>query len=368
MKQIPDLTACRALFAGWVFAYHVNLQAHFDPLLGPLGGVVRSGAMGVDGFFILSGMILAYAHPDLGPTLQRAGAFWVKRLVRIYPLHLLMITLMAAMLGSAWMVGLQPREPGRFGPDELLSHLLLVQAWGFSDRWAWNYPSWSISAEWAGYLVFPLLLPLLRPARGAMLAGLIAACLAALGAAQLYAISAGLSLTYDGGLLRFFPEFIAGVLALRWTQAPRWPLPGHVVAWTGGAIVLGGALVHSELVTVAGLFLALAGMMRTNLQGRPGLLGRIPGMVWLGEISYAYYMSFALIETLQATLWRGLGLDPAGHKLLYGLGMTVPTLVLAALAWALVERPAMRAHAAWRRRRHAGVSVAPVLQGSPQEQ
>ena len=73
MKHVVDLTCCRALFAAWVFAYHMNLQTHYADALGPLGSVVERGSLGVDGFFILSGMILAHAHPHLAPTLSEAG-------------------------------------------------------------------------------------------------------------------------------------------------------------------------------------------------------------------------------------------------------------------------------------------------------
>ena len=33
-----------------------------------------------------------------------------------------------------------------------VSNGLLVHAWGVLDELTWNYPSWSISAEWAAYL------------------------------------------------------------------------------------------------------------------------------------------------------------------------------------------------------------------------
>ena len=306
--------------------------------------------MGVDGFFILSGMILAYAHADLAPTLGQARAFWAKRLVRIYPLHLLMILTMAAMVGGGLLVGLHPREPERFGLDELLNNLLLVHAWGFSDRWAWNYPSWSISAEWAGYLAFPLLLAVLRRGGPWARAAWLGIALLAIGGVHRYAAQAHLSLTFDGGLLRFFPEFCAGTVALGCAQAERWPVRGRLVACAGAVLALGGCWVASQTLIVAGLWLYLAGLLRANLEHAPGLLGRLPGMVWLGEISYAYYMSFALVETLQASLWRAAGVAPAQEKLAYLASTTALTLGLATLAWALVERPALRAFVAWRRR------------------
>src|SRR3546814_19100256 len=42
-------------------------------------------------------------------------------------------------------------------PYTTLFRSLLVQDWGLTDALAWNDPAWSISAEFAAYLLFPLL-------------------------------------------------------------------------------------------------------------------------------------------------------------------------------------------------------------------
>ncbi len=353
MKHISDLTCCRALFAGWVFAYHLNLQAQYADSLGGAAALVRHGSLGVDGFFILSGMVLAYAHPDLRLSFPDARRFWGKRLARIYPVHVAMIVAMALMIGSAWLLHVHPRDPERFGFGEMLRHLLLVHAWGMSDRWAWNYPSWSISAEWAGYLAFPLLWALLRVQNGIGVAVVLPLTLLGVAAAERIAVVQGLSLTYDGGLIRFFPEFIAGIMVLPLLRhVPRW-LPARPVALAGGIGAIAAAVAGSETATIAGLWFVLAGLMVAGRRGQPPLLGRIPGLIWLGEISYSYYMSFALVETLQATVWRRFATPPAAHPLLYVVTTTALTLAVATLTWRLVEMPALRAYGAFTRRRAA---------------
>ncbi len=144
------------MFAAWVYLYHLRLQlGQFE--FGGFDFAVRRGYLGVDGFFVLSGMVLAHAHPALEPRLAEALRFWGKRLLRIYPVHLATVSLLLMVVLVGWAMGLPPRDPGRFAPGELVRHLLLVHGWGFSARWAWNYPSWSISTELAGYLAFPLL-------------------------------------------------------------------------------------------------------------------------------------------------------------------------------------------------------------------
>jgi len=351
MKHLTDLTCSRAIFAAWVFAYHVNLQAEYAHALGPLGDVVRRGALGVDGFFILSGMILAYAHPDLQPSFAQSRPFWGRRLARIYPVHLAMIVAMALMIGSAWLLGMHPRDPQRFGLDELLNHLLLVHAWGFSDRWAWNYPSWSISAEWAGYLLFPYLWALLRAQNGTGLAVVLPLTLLGVVATHVAAHAQGLSLTYDGGLMRLFPEFIAGIAIQPLLNFVPRRINGNVVALVAGVGFVFAAGCDQEVATIVALWLMLAGLMHAGVAAKRPVLGRVPGLRWLGEISYSYYMSFALVETLQATIWRHFAVSPHDRPALYVFTTTAATLLIATLTWLLVERPGMRAYAAFARRR-----------------
>lgn len=68
---LSDLTAIRALLALWVFAFHTNFHLHFAALTGGIG----RGYLGVDGFFILSGLVLAHRHPASRLTPGTLGRF-----------------------------------------------------------------------------------------------------------------------------------------------------------------------------------------------------------------------------------------------------------------------------------------------------
>lgn len=351
MKRIDDITCCRALFAGWVFAYHLDLQTRYAPSASFLGRLVERGALGVDGFFILSGMVLAYAHPHVKLTLGDAGRFWTKRLVRIYPVHLAMIAAFLMMLGTGYLLHQHPRDPGRFSVGELLGQLSLLHAWGASDRWSWNYPFWSISAEWAGYLAFPVLWTRLRDSGRLALAIALALAFAGALATRHLAAAENLSLTYDGGVLRFFPDFLAGMAVVPLLRI--WParIPGRLVALVGSGLIALGTLAASEMTIIVGLWCMLAGLMAAAWQGRSAVCARLPGFVWLGDISYSFYMSFAFVETIQAGIWRHVAVAPTARPLLYVLTTTAAMLVLATLTWGLVERPALRAFAAETRKR-----------------
>jgi peptidoglycan/LPS O-acetylase OafA/YrhL len=339
--RIGDLTACRAIFAGWVFLYHLSL--HLGPgVFSWLQPVVGRGYLGVDGFFVLSGLVLAYAHPTLTCRPADMGRFWVKRLLRIYPVHFAMIGLLGLMVVGGAAAGLSPRDPGRFDAGELVRHLLLIHGWGLSGRWAWNYPSWSISTEWAGYLAFPLLWLALRRVRPGLCLLVAAAMLALLAVVDRRAGLVGLNLTYEGALGRFFPEFIAGMVAVRIVGLLERRVSGPALACAGVGLVALALLLLRDWAVVAGLWLVLAGLLIAARQGRAAKLARVPGMLWLGGVSYAFYMSFAVVETGQAFVWRRLALAPADWPLLYVGETTALTLALATLAWWLVERPALR--------------------------
>lgn len=340
---LTDLTALRACFALWVFLYHTNLHLHFA---GPASGIGR-GYLGVDGFFILSGLVLAHRYPK--PELSRSALarFWWRRLVRLYPTALAMLLLLGAAYLLARAAGIHPHQALRANGREFVLQLLLLNGLGFSRGWTWNYPSWSISTEWVGYLLFPLLalgvgrLTPRRAALGALLSALVLL-------AVTFGSPAGLNLSYQGALPRFLPEFFSGICLSRVLWGGFLPRPGWVAAlglllmaaglWARGHVMAGDALV------VFGLwFLLWAGAA-----ARRPVLARIPGLLSLGRLSYPFYMAYAPVEILLTRLWRGSTFNPLGAPLLWLLLFFLGDLALAWVTARLIERPALR-HLAGRR-------------------
>ncbi|WP_298214890.1 acyltransferase [Acidocella sp.] len=359
-REISDLTICRAFFAAWVFVYHVGLYLNAPAWLGPLAGLVRHGYMGVDGFFILSGLILMHSHPEFRapkmhaplpefrfPPLAAVLRFYAKRLGRIYPVHLATLLILAGLAAAGLAAGLSPRAPQRFGLGALLENLLLVQGWGGDHFGAWNYPSWSISTEWAGYLLFPFFALLITywPAIVAMQFAVITFPI--LGFLYFF-FGHSLNLAFSLGLLRFFPEFIAGIAAWRMAamvaDSPSWR---GLFLWGGLLLLLAGAVVLGDLGIVAGLWSLLFALYLRADTGLPPLFGRRPLLHFLGELSYCFYMSFAIAELVTVQLFRHLGWQPAQETLLFAAGMTALTFGLALLLRFLVEQPCRRAVNRW---------------------
>ena len=344
--RIDDLTCCRALFATWVFTYHLNLQLFDVELFGFAGPFVRRGYLGVDGFFLLSGLLLAHVHPNLGISRGDLRRFWLRRLLRIYPVHIAVIGILVALWLAAGGLGLTPRVPERFGGDELARHILLLHGWGLSDRWAWNYPSWSISTEWAGYLAFPPLWLALRRMPVCWVVALCVALVFALALVELGGKNARLNLTFTGALPRFFCEFLAGMALARILGALPLRIPGHLLIGPSAGLGLGlvalGIASGRDVIAVMGLFFLLAALMVAAHTGRGPWLAWCPGMVFLGNVSYAFYMSFAVVEVVLAVLSRRLALNPADHPAGFAVLATTLTFALALVLWRWVERPTQR--------------------------
>jgi len=166
---------------------------------GWLGDLVPGRYLSVDFFFVLSGFVIAlnyrgrFAAPDLPGTVQ----FYLLRLARVYPLHLVMLGLFLVNPLVILLFSGQGTPGSRYDPAYFVMSLFLVQNWGFTKELAWNIPAWSISAELFAYLVFPLMIlaaaRLARGVRGSLvLIGLLLGLLAAVLGAQGFDTDAGM--------------------------------------------------------------------------------------------------------------------------------------------------------------------------------
>ncbi|SHG76833.1 acyltransferase family protein [Streptoalloteichus hindustanus] len=346
---LPSLTGMRAFAALSVFFFHLAIQAddlpygldllHIaaDPDLRSvylfLVGTV--GHTAVSFFFVLSGFILTWsARPEA------VGRFWRRRLVKIYPLHL--VTYPAGLLLLTGAGSSAADVPGLF----------LLQSWLPDNRFtvSGNGPSWSISAELFFYLMFPVLVRWINrvPAhRLAMtLVGLV-------GAVALIAVVSHLTLSPEMQLWLgyVFPpvrvlEFVMGIVMARMVIDGRWrglPLTGAVALLAVASVValFVPAPYAFAAVTIVPVLLTIAAAARNDLAERRGLL-RTPVMGWLGRISFAFYLAhLPVLSGMRRLVGQDQSWGVPGVLLFVGGTLAVTVLV----AWALhefVEKPAMR--------------------------
>lgn len=209
----PALESLRGLAALGVAASHAVWTHSFHQ-----SGLVANAWLFVDLFFVLSGFVLAHTYAaglEGGPALKR---FALRRVFRLYPLHLATLALfVAAHLVFVFVLYRSPADSGFTAANEpffaqLAAHLTLTHAAGVVPSTGFNGPSWSISAEAFAYVVFALVAASPLWARGRALAFIV---LAVVGLVMLLrtASTGTLFATFDAGIWRALYGFSIGAVA-----------------------------------------------------------------------------------------------------------------------------------------------------------
>ncbi|SEH17956.1 Peptidoglycan/LPS O-acetylase OafA/YrhL, contains acyltransferase and SGNH-hydrolase domains [Sphingopyxis sp. YR583] len=344
-RMLPTLTGLRGFAALAVLLYHIRGgMTGFLP--DRVISVLAQGYLAVDLFFVLSGFVLwwTYGGEFRDRGMRAAPQFIVRRFARIFPLHLAILSAMVLFAAALIVSGRDPGEHYSFA--ELPAHYLLVQNWGFSDRLAWNDPAWSISTEWAAYLLLAITGGWMsRLPRGAWSFPLLIVAMAA-GLGWWFAAGGHASIGDDipaTGLLRCLVEFGIGILLCQWWTAQR-ERPGGTAIIYGTALALSGiaALLFGmagsqpaaiPLIMTAIVILAL----QASTTARPMLSGRFAQ--WLGDISYAVYLSHFFLWILFKLFFVD---DPALVHPAKIAGFVVLTLAASHLLHIALEVPARR--------------------------
>ena len=334
VNEIKTLTSLRGIAAMAVVFYHFgplysrnfSIEAHTL--------IISRAYLWVDFFFLLSGFVLChvYAEDFIGGRV-RFREFLGKRLARIYPLHLFCLLVLLIPFFAASGTRLS-----------FITSLLLINAWGTDTELTWNYPSWSISDEWAAYLAFPAILAVFY-----RLALPYAVLLATAGIFGLDALAAHLNvgtrhnfdvMSYSFGWLRCVVLFSMGVVIYRIYAARLSLLRSDWVFAAIAACTL--ATMHfgvGDIVTVF-CFCALLCVAAQN-EGVPQKLLSWKPLYFLGLISYSIYMTQALVQFAferRPIVLFVRNLSPQVALLVY-LAECAAVIAVAAITYRLVELP-----------------------------
>lgn len=350
--EILALASLRGIAAVYVVLYHFNRWILPDRPVLP-DSVFGYGFVAVDIFFVLSGFILATVYWPIVP--QQAAVFMLKRICRLYPLHLSVLAVLALAIGLApWLH--VPLHSDQYHAWRALPFVALLVQPFFPGFGGWNNPAWSIGVELLCYLLLPFVMPGVRQTSKTWIigAGLV------LAAAQIALLTtAGDVAAGTDAVLRGIYGFYLGVMLRAWIlgRAP--------VSDRGLTLLQSGAL----LVVVVGLTTGLpaivpaaSAVLIAALSGDRGAIAavlRARPLVWLGHVSFSIYL---LHDPIVKTARKLLPLERLQTVLhsqtpivgwLYSAVLLAVILALSALTYRLIEKPGRRIPQRFIRRRAA---------------
>jgi peptidoglycan/LPS O-acetylase OafA/YrhL len=279
-RHIFPLTGIRLFAASWVVLYHFRgCLLELFPFLQPLAPFFGLGYEAVPLFFLLSGFILSHNYFS-DYSLARHPKFVFLRFARLWPVHFVTLLLFV------------------FGPDLFLlksdslksiaEELLMIRSWFHNDL-AWNYPAWSISAEWFAYIfIFPLAFILFRRIQSWL-------CLVIIVTLLLIAQTFLPPNLFPGKCGSIVFLFLAGSGLYRTYCLVKNP-PAEIIGICGMFLLLSYVLFNKSL-SVLILYVAFA-LLIFGLSYERGFLARILSAkiaVQGGLASYSLYMTHVLI-------------------------------------------------------------------------
>lgn len=338
-----SFTSLRGFAALWVVFFHIKI--YLAPYCSPVVfSFISKGYLAVDFFFVLSGFIIALNYNELlvGNLKTKYISFLLKRIARVYPLHIFVLCAYLAIVIAYWITGRALPGEGRYALVTFVENILLINNWGWGENLTWNIPSWSISTEWAAYLVFPVFSLSLRKLKSIYYIVLIVFIdLSLLGHFCLRFGDGMLEGEIPNvGLLRCWSEFYLGVVLHRLTQlidvSRRVAYTIFIFSIMLFCVILLDIMKPMYFIQISIFFLLFSLIFLKDSVVSLFLTQRL--FIHIGEISYSIYMwhywlkdVFKLLVPENYTpglLWFGLY-----FSLLY---------LLSSISYSFVEVPARR--------------------------
>lgn len=291
------LEPLRGIFALVVVIVHGGVIGSSSFLLGN-ERMVANSTMLVDLFFQLSGFVIAYNYADRINDSATAFVFQFNRLLRMYPLHI--VTFLCFAVGFPlleYAKELYTGETGEhhafsdFNLSAIINNIFLTHGM-FEDELTYNYPSWSVSAEFYTYATFAIVFAIFSSKASRVFTSIALVVISALilhfsDSAYpetrlalfrcLYSFFLGVLLyyIYDNFRIRVASIFVYLSFALMF------------VCWYFGNYL-------SSLITPFTYFFIFLSLLWSESSAMKRLLCT-PKLVFLGTISYGIYMIHAIV-------------------------------------------------------------------------
>ena len=339
------LTVIRGLAAWWIVLFH--FKDHFPSEIRgtALFSIISHGSLAVDLFFVLSGFVIAlnYSNDFKFPAWAQYMRFLALRLARIYPLHFFMMLIFLVNPISIFLWSSSGLSGDRYSVHYYLLSILLVQNWGLTQTLAWNIPAWSISTEWAAYLLFPINIALtIRLANTAFRRGLLVVTLLLLLAAICYLLNYTLAGDIAKfGLVRCLLEFSIGVaLQQMWESYERrraWR--GYVAIATSAILIMVFATTSAPDFIIFPLLFCCIIFFSATIRWAPKFSVSLI-FVWIGEISYSTYMVHYFVKDWVKFLFIHSETEATAIPMIIYL---VVVMISSLILYHLIEVPGRRA-------------------------
>lgn len=327
----------RGLGALCVLVFHYSTRFHeLFPQAAHVPFSFLGGNYRVLLFFAISGFAIFFTLDRI----RTVADFLVNRFARLYPAYLV------AMLLTLGIEYLARASQLLIGPGAILANFTMLQGFAFLPEVDGAY--WTLTVEIAFYFCMMSLwkwtgLRRLEPVLAAWLA-----------LRWLYALWPGMPERVVMLLvLRYVPFFIIGILSYRiWSGQRRWrdQAPYAVLA------LLSIATIDSWDIALAG-FILLA-VFAALVAGKLRFL-RLRPLVWMGGISYSFYLIHQHVGFVVMLKMAEAGYNPwAGFATAFAVALALGTIINRA-----VERPVGEAILTWWRRRRERAVLTEVASG-----
>lgn len=304
------------------------------------------GVLLVDLFFLLSGII--FTHRYLAPVASGRVSgrdFFILRFSRLYPLHICMLVTCAAI---EWTLLATHRPPVVYENADLYSFVMqaLYLHMAYFGGWAFNAPTWSVSAEILAYWSFFIVASRCR--KNYVMASVII-FLVALSIETTAGQTSGGLLMINGAMARAVVGFYAG--SLGYLLMRKLEELGYAVVF--GRLCLGfftlvlllawlfGYDAWIGLDFVTNCLAVFAPLIFACLCVRPlSRLLSVRPLAFLGDISYSIYLVHIPIQMTIIAVARGKGIAIPTRSPLFLAGYATAVLGVATLVRYLIEKPA----------------------------
>jgi peptidoglycan/LPS O-acetylase OafA/YrhL len=344
--EIRTLTYLRAFAAWLVVFYHLNHMFPQKPI-----SFLEGGGIGVDVFFVLSGYVLThvYLHEFLEGHFAYSD-FLIKRFARIYPVHFFTLLAAVALTVGHDSYKMHSLSFSLLGETSLVSMLMalyqlfLLHSSGIFPIGFLNAPSWSISAEWLAYLLFPLFLQYVTANKARPVAVILTALFLSALIDYLTRYVLGrplLELSSDFGFLRIIPCFLLGCCLraslTHYSLFARWPL---IAAISTFIVLFVVARYQVQWICLVIIGMGIIGLveLETKLNHEHRY---VKALHYLGRISYSTYMVHYFAVFMAGPFIVRWGASWA-IAVLITIGYIIVVFLSSVLSFHLIEEPFRR--------------------------